>query len=73
MERWSLVYFTRPGNSIVLHALVDQSPIIAEAVKRTPEKNFDAGATALDWFTRRIKNQRLKNRQVSRAHLDPDS
>ncbi|KAF8191254.1 hypothetical protein BJ912DRAFT_964681 [Pholiota molesta] len=63
LERWSLVYFTRPGNSVVLRALVDQSPIIAEAVKSVPEKNFDTGTTSFDWFSRRIKNQRINNRK----------
>ncbi|KAF9482462.1 Clavaminate synthase-like protein [Pholiota conissans] len=63
LERWSLVYFTRPGNSVVLRALIDQSPIIADAVKHTPEKNFDTGATSFDWFSRRIRNQRLNNRK----------
>ncbi|GLB43791.1 putative clavaminate synthase-like protein [Lyophyllum shimeji] len=61
-ERWSLVYFTRPGNSVVLRALVEDSPLIAQAVAKTPEKNFETSATSLEWFTRRIKNQRIKNR-----------
>ncbi|KAG1763833.1 hypothetical protein EDD22DRAFT_885443 [Suillus occidentalis] len=42
-ERWSLVFFTRPG--IRNHA-------IAEAT----------GSTAMDWFARRIKYQRINNR-----------
>ncbi|KAJ7213289.1 hypothetical protein C8J57DRAFT_1453960 [Mycena rebaudengoi] len=61
-ERWSLVYFTRPGNNIVLRALVEDSKLIADAVARTPDRNFDTGCTALEWFSRRIKNQRMKNR-----------
>ncbi|KAG1800459.1 uncharacterized protein HD556DRAFT_1343976 [Suillus plorans] len=61
-ERWSLVFFTRPGNSKVLRALVDSSHIIAEAVKKRPEKNFETGSTAAEWFARRIKNQRINNR-----------
>lgn len=36
IERYSLVYFTRPGNSIILNALVNESPLIAEAVSRGP-------------------------------------
>lgn len=64
-ERWSLVFFTRPGNSKVLRALVDSSHIIAEAVKKRPEKNFETGSTAAEWFARRIKNQRINNRLVS--------
>ncbi|OAX37523.1 Clavaminate synthase-like protein [Rhizopogon vinicolor AM-OR11-026] len=61
-ERWSLVFFTRPGNSGVLHALVDSSPLIAEAVKKQPDRNFETGSTAAAWFARRIKNQRINNR-----------
>jgi len=62
-DRWSLVYFTRPGNSVMLRALVDESPMIADAVAKTPEKNFETGSTSYDWFTRRIKNQRINNRK----------
>lgn len=64
-ERWSLVFFTRPGNSVVLRALVEDSPMIAEAVAKTPEKNFETGSTSFEWFSRRIRNQRIKNRKVS--------
>ncbi|KAJ7499645.1 hypothetical protein FB451DRAFT_1162106 [Mycena latifolia] len=64
-ERWSLVYFTRPGNDVQLRALVEDSQMIADAVTRTPEKDFETGCTSLEWFTRRIKNQRMKNRTVS--------
>ncbi|KAG6873162.1 hypothetical protein C0995_002011 [Termitomyces sp. Mi166 len=62
-ERWSLVFFTRPGNSVVLRALVEDSDLIAQAVAKAPEKSFDTGSTSLDWFTRRIKNQTINNRQ----------
>ena len=63
LERWSLVFFTRPGNSVPLRALVEDSPIIAEAVKNAPaDKHFETGVTAYEWFVRRIKNQRIKNR-----------
>ncbi|CCL98642.1 uncharacterized protein FIBRA_00644 [Fibroporia radiculosa] len=60
--RWSLVFFTRPGDSVELRALVDESPIIAQAVAEDPEKNYNTGVTMKDWFARRIKNQRIKNR-----------
>ncbi|CAK5275904.1 unnamed protein product [Mycena citricolor] len=61
--RWSLVFFTRPGNSVILRALVEDSPIIAAAVAQAEDKNkFDTGCTSLEWFTRRIKNQRMANR-----------
>ncbi|KAG6886404.1 hypothetical protein C0992_004225, partial [Termitomyces sp. T32_za158] len=61
-ERWSLVFFTRPGNSVVLRALVEDSDMIAQAVAKTPGKNFETGSTAYDWFTRRVKYQRINNR-----------
>ncbi|KAI0959046.1 hypothetical protein AcW1_003993 [Taiwanofungus camphoratus] len=61
-QRWSLVFFTRPGNSVELRALVDESPLIAAAVSENPEKNYQTGVTAKDWFARRIQNQRIKNR-----------
>jgi len=64
LYRYSLVYFTRPGNSIILRALTDESPMIAEAVANAPDPGkFDTGVTSLDWFSRRIKNQRIKNRK----------
>ena len=63
-ERWSLVYFTRPGDSVLLNALVDESPAIAGAVARRPGKNFKTGTTSYEWFSRRIKYQRIKNRKV---------
>jgi isopenicillin N synthase-like dioxygenase len=61
-ERWSLVFFTRPGNSVLLQALAGQSPTIAAAVAKAPENKFNTGSTSLEWFSRRIKNQRIANR-----------
>ncbi|KAJ6609556.1 hypothetical protein B0H10DRAFT_2063844 [Mycena sp. CBHHK59/15] len=64
LYRFSLVYFTRPGNSVVLRALTDDSPLIAKAVAAASDPaKYDTGVTAFDWFTRRIKNQRIKNRK----------
>ncbi|KAG6919890.1 hypothetical protein DXG01_015598 [Tephrocybe rancida] len=62
-ERWSLVFFTRPGNSVILRALVEDSSLIAQAVANSPEKNFETSSTSLEWFTRRIRNQRINNRK----------
>lgn len=61
-DRWSVVYFSRPGDSVKLRALTELSPIIATAVADASEKNFDSGSTSLEWFTRRVKNQRINNR-----------
>lgn len=66
-ERWSLVFFTRPGNLRVLRALVEDSPLIEDAVQRRPEHNFNTGETSAEWFARRIKYQRINNRKVSRS------
>jgi hypothetical protein len=43
---------------------VDESPSIAEAVSRGLDNNYETGCTALEWFSRRIKNQRISNRKV---------
>jgi len=60
-ERWSLVFFLRPGDSQALRALVEDSQAIAEGVAKRPGKTFETGSTAAEWFARRIKNQRIKN------------
>lgn len=62
-ERWSLVFFTRPTSSKVLRALVESSPIIVDAVKKQPDKNFQSGSTAAEWLARRVRNQRINNRR----------
>ncbi|KAK0207267.1 hypothetical protein IW262DRAFT_664000 [Armillaria fumosa] len=61
-DRWSLVFFTRPGNSVVLRALVEDSPRIAQVVRNAPEKTFESGETAKEWFARRVKYRTLNNR-----------
>ncbi|KAH9486019.1 2-oxoglutarate-dependent dioxygenase [Psilocybe cubensis] len=63
LERWSLVFFTRPGNSSVLTALTQDSPTIAESVRSAPPGKYETGSTAFEWFSRRIKNQRINNRK----------
>ncbi|EGN93564.1 hypothetical protein SERLA73DRAFT_78448 [Serpula lacrymans var. lacrymans S7.3] len=61
-ERWSLVFFTRPGDSVILRALVEDSSAIADAVAQKSDKSFETDSTAAAWFARRVKNQRIKNR-----------
>ncbi|TFK62217.1 Clavaminate synthase-like protein [Pluteus cervinus] len=77
-ERWSLVFFTRPGNSVILRALVEDSEMVRNAVNRAtakangngkettvPQKapvTFETGSTAEEWFARRVRNQRINNR-----------
>ncbi|KAF9444536.1 Clavaminate synthase-like protein [Macrolepiota fuliginosa MF-IS2] len=62
-ERWSIVFFTRPGNSKVLRAFTESSSAIAKAVSANPGKDFETGSTAKEWFARRIKYQKLDNRK----------
>ncbi|KAH9928938.1 Clavaminate synthase-like protein [Fomitopsis serialis] len=63
-ERWSLVFFTRPGYSQLLEALTEGSPMIAEAASKVADKSiYFSGQTSKEWFFRRIKNQRTKNQK----------
>ncbi|KAI0301919.1 hypothetical protein B0F90DRAFT_1816801 [Multifurca ochricompacta] len=62
-DRWSLVYFTRPGNSVSLAPLTDKSSLVAEAAVRASENQYATNVTAAEWFARRIQNQRIKNRK----------
>lgn len=62
-ERWSLVYFIRPGFNNPLRPLSDKSNIIrAHAEKDPAMQALPKGETAGSWFQRRIKLQRAKNR-----------
>jgi hypothetical protein len=60
--RWSLVYFSRPGNSIILAPLHDKSEMIKKAVESG--KNLATTSTAGEWFERRVKYLRVKNMTV---------
>ncbi|KAH9950610.1 hypothetical protein B0H21DRAFT_501675 [Amylocystis lapponica] len=61
-ERWSVVFFTRPGDSVILCPLAEESPLIAAAVAQAPSGKFETGVTAKDWFARRTKHERIRNR-----------
>ncbi|KAM5537782.1 hypothetical protein V8D89_008550 [Ganoderma adspersum] len=58
-ERWSLVFFTRPNDTVTLHHLADQSPQIATAISSAPPGKYTAGMTAEEWLMRRIRAQRV--------------
>ncbi len=45
--------------------------MVAEAVASNPDK-FETGQTAQEWFNRRVKYQRVKNRTVRNNPLCPD-
>ena len=65
--RWSLAMFTRPGDSVVLRALTEESAIVADAVKGAHDSSiFECNQTSKEWFARRIKNQRTRNQKVRR-------
>ncbi|KAJ3552762.1 hypothetical protein NM688_g3980 [Phlebia brevispora] len=60
-ERWSLVFFTRPADHVELTALTDESVMIAEAVKSSPDPNrFRTGQTSGEWLARRFKYRKIK-------------
>lgn len=63
-ERWSLVFFTRPNDDVVLRSLSDQSAGIAEAASKAPPEKYNPGVTAKEWLARRIKSQRVTNYKV---------
>ncbi|KZT27609.1 Clavaminate synthase-like protein [Neolentinus lepideus HHB14362 ss-1] len=62
LERWSVVYFTRPAYNVPLKALTEESFLIAEAASKAPAGKYNTGETAGEWVSRRIKYHRLKNR-----------
>jgi hypothetical protein len=43
---------------------VEESSVVADAVAAKPEQIFDTKVTAGEWFARRVKNRRIKNRTV---------
>lgn len=68
-DRWSLVFFTRPGDDISLRALVDDSEMVKKAIDgmdaSLAEKYFP-GVNANEWFVRRSTGRRVKNRKASK-------
>ncbi|KAM5535885.1 hypothetical protein V8D89_010503 [Ganoderma adspersum] len=62
-ERYSVAFFTRPNNNVVLRPLVEKSRNVADAVAKNPREEFSTGATAGEWTARRIRKLRLRNRK----------
>ena len=51
---------------MVLEPMASLSEMVAEAAGKPENARFQTGgATAGEWFARRIKNQRVNNRKVS--------
>ncbi|EMD39822.1 hypothetical protein CERSUDRAFT_92312 [Gelatoporia subvermispora B] len=65
-ERQSLVYFTRPEDTVILRPLAG-SPIVADAVSKNPEKDWDKGVTSQEWIARRAKARKAANYQGAEA------
>ncbi|RDB23591.1 Oxidoreductase vrtI [Hypsizygus marmoreus] len=68
-ERWSLVFFTRPADSVYLKALVDESDMISQAVAQDTEHDYNPGVTAAQWFARRQSKWRTDNRKNVEGYL----
>ncbi|EJD06909.1 Clavaminate synthase-like protein [Fomitiporia mediterranea MF3/22] len=61
--RWSAVFFSRPASNCPLRAL--EGTVIKETLAQiSPEQRakFNSGVTQGEWYTRRVDNQRAKNR-----------
>ncbi|KAF8884276.1 Clavaminate synthase-like protein [Gymnopilus junonius] len=69
-ERWSLVFFSRLGDSVILRALAEESPVVAEIVKKKSSGGSEKShphVTAQEWCQRRVKNRRMANRQATKT------
>jgi len=62
-ERYSIAFFTRANDSVMLRALKHKSKMISDAVAKAPEEEFDTGSTSAEWIARRIRKLRLRNRK----------
>ena len=52
--------------------MAESSEMVAEAIQKPENAKFETGgATAGEWFARRIKNQRIKNRVVILNFREP--
>ena len=63
-ERWSLVFFTRPNDTVELHHLANKSAMIADAVAKAPAGKYEPGTTAQEWLARRVRSQRASQYKV---------
>ena len=70
IERYSLVYFTRPSNSVILSAFIGETPLISKAVSRDTENNHEIECTTIEWLSTRMKSRKIENMKVKR-YLSP--
>lgn len=66
-ERFSLVFFTRPANGIMLRALKEESKLISESVEKYKDAglDFEPQSTAAEWYERRSQTRKTSNWKVS--------
>lgn len=64
MARYSISFFTRPGDDVILRPLKEHSRLIAAAVTDAPRDEYETGSTSKEWIARRIRKLRIKNRAV---------
>ncbi|TFK86937.1 Clavaminate synthase-like protein [Polyporus arcularius HHB13444] len=62
-ERYSVAFFTRPKDTVVLRPLAEKSVMVAEAAAKDPRDEYTSGATAGEWTARRIRKLRVRNRK----------
>ncbi|KAL5485865.1 hypothetical protein ACEPAI_6908 [Sanghuangporus weigelae] len=70
--RWSVVFFTRPGNDVNLRAL-EESPIVRESLSRMSSEQrgkYFPNVTQGQWLARRRNNVALKNRKGPETYLE---
>lgn len=60
-ERYSMAFFTRPHDSVVLRPLIKESVVVANKVKENSNYAEEERGTAGEWLVRRLKNLRTKN------------
>ncbi|THH23233.1 hypothetical protein EUX98_g7944 [Antrodiella citrinella] len=60
--RHSVAFFTRPGDQIPLRHLSERSKMVSDSVSQAPPGQYEPGATAGEWTSRRIRSLRLKSR-----------
>lgn len=63
--RWSCVLFSRPASNVLLRALEEGDAVKEALLRMTPEERarYNPGVTQGEWYVRRVKNSRLKNRK----------
>ncbi|KZT10019.1 Clavaminate synthase-like protein [Laetiporus sulphureus 93-53] len=72
-ERYSLSFFTRPHDSVVLRPLSAESPVVAAAVATGQvglESQQEDRGTAGEWLVRRLRNLRTANYHGVESYRD---